>query len=332
MPRISPRIRQPRFPDRRSSRELSLWRRFRRTGNPTLREQLVLSYTPLVAGIANRVHQRLPPHLDRQDLVSSGMIGLLAAIDGYDPERSSTFAAYAAPRILGAIIDWLRKNDFIPRSARSRGEDLQFLSLEEPVRTTGADQEQRPSLRETIVDEQARDPQESVVNQEAVRTALDALPPREREIVVLHHFADVPLTTLAELIDVTPRRVSAIHSQAITHLQLLLSDAPDVGVDGDHRLSVADGDGIPSELPAANVEAALNGAPDALTAPELDVLRAAAGGMSAEETAERLTKSPGTVRAQRKSVRAKLRARNMAQAVWLACKKGYLRPGGLNPR
>src|SRR3954471_10914130 len=109
MRRNTPSIRQPNLTDRRLPRELSLWRRFRRTKNPTLREELVLSYTPLVVSIAGRVHRRVPSHVDRRDLVSSGMVGLLTAVDGYDPEVSNVFAAYAAPRILGAIIDSLRK-------------------------------------------------------------------------------------------------------------------------------------------------------------------------------------------------------------------------------
>jgi RNA polymerase sigma factor FliA len=318
MLRISPRIRQPRLPDRGSAREAVLWRRFRRSRNPRLREQLVLAYTPLVTAIANRVYRRLPPHLDQQDLVSSGMVGLLAAVDGFDPERSSMFAAYATPRILGAIIDWLRNNDFLPRSARARGDDVQFLSLEEPVQSAGTDQEQPPRLFETIVDDHVRDPQESVVDQEALRAALDALPPREREVVVLHHFADVSLTALAEQIGVTPRRICAIHAQAITHLELLLTDSPEAEANGNHGSDPPD-DGIPNELPARVGS-------DALTPPELEVLRAAAEGMSAEETAGRLIKSAGTIRTQRKSVLAKLRARNMAQAVWVACEKGYLRP------
>lgn len=313
MLRISPRIRQSRHLDRGSPRELSLWRRFGRTKNPAVREQLVLVYTPLVTGIAGRVARRLPPHVDRQDLVSSGMIGLLAAVDGYDPERANEFSAYAAPRIFGAMIDWLRKTDSLTRTARQQGDDVQVLSLDQSVQTAASDPEQRPSLAETIVDDHVPDPQESVVDQETVRTALGALPPREREVVVLHHFADLSMAVLADLAGVTPRRISAIHSKAIAHLEQALSDAPEPELEEVCRAS-GSGNG------SANTEA------DALTPPELEVLRAAAEGMSAEETAERLTKSPGTIRTQRKSVREKLRARNMAQAVYLACKQGYLRP------
>jgi RNA polymerase sigma factor for flagellar operon FliA len=316
MRRISPRIRESRPAAERPSSEVLLWHRFRRTQNPRLREQLVLAYAPLVHGIAKRIHRRLPPHLDRQDLVSSGMIGLLAAVDGYDPERSTMFVAYAAPRIFGAMIDWLRKNDCIPPSARRRGEDLQVLSLEEPVERAAGDQGKQPCLLELLPDEQAPDPEECVVTQETVRLALEALPPREREIVVLHHFADVPLPTLAAAVGLSPRRVWAIHSHAIAHLELLLDDPCEADAVEDACIDASDGGGASMELAR----------PNALTPPELDVLRAAADGMSAEETAQRLTKSAGTVRAQRKSVRVKLRARNMAQAVWLACKKGYLRP------
>ena len=149
MSQKSPRIHQPSLTDRRLPREASLWRRFRRTKCPTLREELVLGYAPLVLSIAGRVHRRVPSHVDRRDLVSSGMVGLLAAIDGYDPEFPNAFAAYAAPRILGAIIDSLRKSDLVPRSTRERGEEIQFLSLEEPMLRNGTGQE-RPSVGETI--------------------------------------------------------------------------------------------------------------------------------------------------------------------------------------
>ena len=308
MPQKSPRIRQSSSTDRRLPREASLWHRFRRTKCPTLREELVLGYTPLVVTIAGRVHRRVPPHVDRRDLVSSGMVGLLAAVDRYDPELPNVFAAYAAPRILGAIIDSLRTSDLVPRSVRERGEEIQFLSLEQPVLRNGME---RPSVGETIPDASADDPATSVVEQETVRAALRELSERERQIVALHYFSDMSFTSLADLAGVTPTRLRTIHAQAMIRLQQLLEEPLEPE---DEALRERDG----TEDTAS--------AREVLTPAELDVLRAAAEGMSADETADQLTKSTGTIRTQRKSVLAKLQARNMAEAVWLGCKKGYLSP------
>jgi RNA polymerase sigma factor FliA len=307
----TPSIRQPKRTDQGFSEEGSLWRRFRRTKNPTLREELVLSYTPLVKRLAWRVHRRVPSHVDRRDLVSSGMVGLLAAVDGYDPEYSDVFAAYAAPRIFGAIIDSLRKNDLVPRSARERGDEIQVLSLEEPLPQNGTGQAP-PSMGETIPDAGAEDPATSVVERETLRAALCELSERERQIVALHYFGDMSFASLANLVGVTPTRLRTIHAQAMARLQQLLEEP----------LEGEDGDALHEEN--ATTKPAPTG--DVLTPAELDVLRAAAEGMSADETADQLIKSTGTIRTQRKSVLAKLRARNMAEAVWVACKQGYLRP------
>jgi RNA polymerase sigma factor for flagellar operon FliA len=310
MQKKSPRIHQPSLTDRRLPREASLWRRFRRTKCPTLREELVLGYTPLVVTIAGRVHRRLPPHVDRRDLVSSGMVGLLAAVDGYDPEFPNFFAAYAAPRILGAIIDSLRESDLVPRSVRERGDEIQFLSLEEPTSHNGIE---RPSVGETIPDARAADPATSVVEQETVRAALRKLSERERQIVALHYFSDMSFTSLADLAGVTPARLRTIHAQAMMRLQRLLEEPETLEAYDD-------------AMPEQNGKGGTAPAREVLTPAELDVLRAAAEGMSADETADQLIKSTGTIRTQRKSVLAKLQAKNMAEAVWLGCKKGYLSP------
>jgi len=287
-----------------------LWREYRRTRDAALREQLVLRYTPCVVGIADQIRRRLPSE-DRDDLVSSGIIGLLAAVDRYDPDRCVPFGAYAARRIRGAIFDALRTTDFLPRSARGRGETVHILSLELPAGGAAAAGEHAPTLAETIADEHAPDPEEAVVEQEqheVVRIAVGALPERERQIVVLHDFGGVPTTKLAEMAGVTTARIAQIYGNAITHLQQSLEEA---GFDcADGATADSDGDGV--------------AATDALTEAELDVLRAAAEGMSTEETARELTKSTETVKTQRRTLLSKLEARNMAHAVWLACREGYL--------
>ncbi len=88
------------------------------------REEVVLEYAPLVRQIANRLAARLPDSLDRDDLVQAGMIGLLDAIEKYDPSREAQFRTYAEFRIKGAMLDDLRASDWVPRSVREHAERI----------------------------------------------------------------------------------------------------------------------------------------------------------------------------------------------------------------
>ena len=88
------------------------------------REELVLDYAPLVKQIANRLGARLPDNLQRDDLIQAGMIGLLDAIEKYDPAREAQFRTYAEFRIRGAMLDDLRATDWIPRSVRENADKI----------------------------------------------------------------------------------------------------------------------------------------------------------------------------------------------------------------
>jgi len=92
--------------------------------NSKSREDLVLEYVPLVKQIANRLAARLPDNLSRDDLVQAGMIGLLDAIEKYDPHRETQFRTYAEFRIRGAMLDDLRACDWIPRSVRENADKI----------------------------------------------------------------------------------------------------------------------------------------------------------------------------------------------------------------
>ena len=102
-----------------------LWLEYKRTGNPQLRERLVLTYAPLVKYVAGRLGSGLPSHVDDDDLVSYGLLGLIGAIERYEPERDVKFETYAIARIKGSIIDELRSLDWVPRSVRSRARDIE---------------------------------------------------------------------------------------------------------------------------------------------------------------------------------------------------------------
>ncbi len=92
---------------------------------PDLKEQIVLEHTPLIRYIVNRIAVRLPSHIDLDDLHNTGVIGLMDAIEKYDPEKNCKFKTYAEFRIKGAILDQLRSLDWVPRSVRQKSRKLE---------------------------------------------------------------------------------------------------------------------------------------------------------------------------------------------------------------
>jgi RNA polymerase sigma factor for flagellar operon FliA len=103
----------------------ALWLEYRRNRNQHLRDRLILSYAPLVKYVAGRLGSGLPAHVDEGDLVSYGLLGLIGAIERYDPDRDVKFETYAISRIKGSIIDELRAMDWVPRSVRARARDIE---------------------------------------------------------------------------------------------------------------------------------------------------------------------------------------------------------------
>src|SRR5580765_2253607 len=103
----------------------SLWLEYRRTKDQGLRDRLIVNYAPLVKYVAGRLGSGLPAHIDDGDLVSYGLLGLISAIDRFDPDRDIKFETYAIARIRGAIIDELRTLDWVPRSVRARARQIE---------------------------------------------------------------------------------------------------------------------------------------------------------------------------------------------------------------
>jgi RNA polymerase sigma factor for flagellar operon FliA len=101
-----------------------LWRRHRE-GDEAVRENLVLHYAPLVKVVAGRVGGGLPPHVEQGDLIAYGLTGLIEAIDRYDPERGVKFKTFALLRIRGAMIDALRRLDWVPRKVRQNAREIE---------------------------------------------------------------------------------------------------------------------------------------------------------------------------------------------------------------
>jgi RNA polymerase sigma factor for flagellar operon FliA len=103
----------------------TLWREYRRTRDQKLRDRLIVNYAPLVKYVAGRLGSGLPAHVDEGDLVSYGLLGLIGAIERFDPDRDIKFETYAISRIKGSIIDELRAMDWVPRSVRARARDIE---------------------------------------------------------------------------------------------------------------------------------------------------------------------------------------------------------------
>jgi RNA polymerase sigma factor for flagellar operon FliA len=107
-----------------------LWRRYRQLGDERARERLVVLYAPLVKYVVDSLLAALPPHLERAELMSYGMDGLLSAMGRFDFAGPAKFESYAIPRIRGAVIDELRTLDWVPRSVRERTRQMEKAALD----------------------------------------------------------------------------------------------------------------------------------------------------------------------------------------------------------
>ena len=125
-----------------------LWRRYKSMGEDRARERLVVAYSPLVKYVSGRMAAGLPAHVEEADLISYGLVGLINAIERFDPERDVKFETYAITRIKGAIIDELRSLDWVPRSVRARARQIEKANakLEHQLHRAPTDEEMAAEL------------------------------------------------------------------------------------------------------------------------------------------------------------------------------------------
>src|SRR5215218_2927543 len=146
--------------DRRSGLETNvkaielkdLWRRYKSTGDEQARERLVVAYSPLVKYVSGRMASGLPAHVEEADLISYGLVGLISAIQRFEPEREIKFETYAITRIKGAIIDELRSLDWVPRSVRTKAREIERANakLEHELHRAPTDQEMADKLEVSV--------------------------------------------------------------------------------------------------------------------------------------------------------------------------------------
>lgn len=224
------------------------------------RDRLVQENIGLVVHIAHRVASRLPADVEREELVASGMLGLVEAATRFDPDRGMPFAAFAGVRIEGAILDLLRTTDRLPRAVRrlQRGietaeakltaelgrvpssaevADAAGVSIDELHRTRGwiaAGHVDSLDLRdrdESSIHERIPatedDVEDLVIDAEArqaLRTALGSLSERHRIVIIGCMFEGRQMRELADLLGVTRSRVSQMKDEAVRQLRLALAD------------------------------------------------------------------------------------------------------------
>jgi len=216
---------------------------------PTSRNDLILEYYPMVRRVAFRMARRLPRCVDAEDLVHIGVLGLIDAVDRFEPGRARSFAAYARIRVQGAMVDEMRKNDWVPRSVRNRAarldhtrrvltdelgreptneelagrldvdlDRLEVLNKTADVRVLvsteeGGDDDGTVGETLTAADSELEDIVARRHVGEKIRAVVGDLPERERLIVDLYYYRDLNFKEIAEVLGVTESRVSQLHSR-----------------------------------------------------------------------------------------------------------------------
>ena len=129
-----------------------LWWRYTDRADETARDRLVRAYSHLVEDVVGRMARRLPSHVDRDELISYGLLGLMKAVERFDPARQIKFETFAKTRIQGQIIDELRALDWVPRSVRAKARDIQkvHVALEHELLRTPTDHEMAARLNVSV--------------------------------------------------------------------------------------------------------------------------------------------------------------------------------------
>jgi RNA polymerase sigma factor for flagellar operon FliA len=225
-------------------------------------ERQMIEHLPTVRYLARRIHERLPQHVEIDDLVSAGVLGLIDAFRKFDPAKKVQFRSYAQFRIRGAILDSLRMLDWSPRELRRKGR-----AIEEAIRTLTVRSGRTPTEPEiaavmgmdlgeyqqllgelkgleigTLHVERSEDsgdeelayipnkPEEDPLficlkseMQARLGSALDRLPERERLVMTLYYYEEMTMKEIGLTLGVVESRVSQIHASAVLHLRALLA-------------------------------------------------------------------------------------------------------------
>lgn len=234
-----------------------LWEQYAKTKTAELREKIIIEYAPLVKLVAGRLSMYLGYNVEYEDLVSYGIFGLIDAIDKFDYNKNVKFETYASLRIRGAILDQIRKMDWIPRSVRQKQRkiDAAITKIEAQKGRSATDEEIAEELEITVDElenwngqtkitnvvsledfvEQGSEikmdathnnhfeqPENVVEKQELVKViekALGELTEKEKSVVLFYYYEDLSLKEISRVLEVSESRVSQLHTKAIQKMK-----------------------------------------------------------------------------------------------------------------
>jgi len=237
-----------------------LWMDFVHTRDVEIRNSILLNYVHLVKYIVHRMAPSYQNYIDYDDLMSYGILGLMDAIEKYDVGKGVKFETYASLRIRGAIIDQIRKQDWIPRSVRRKVKAIEecYRQLEMELSRPATDEEvagrlqmsiedlrkvldesytynllsfeevvRNVSQRDSLFPKDFRSPEERMTERElreVLRDTLEKLSEKERLVITLYYFEELTLKEIGRVLEVSESRVSQIHSKALIKLKTKLQE------------------------------------------------------------------------------------------------------------
>jgi len=237
----------------------TVWRTYRRTKDHALKERLILKYAPMVKFVAGRMLIHVGAHVEYDDLISYGIFGLIDAIEKFNIDKGVKFETYASVRIRGAMIDNIRKMDWVPRALRQKNKEYERLCMQmetelgrEPTEAEIAErlnltlEETRELMRNSNVlslvslddyleqthettfeglQSQDDTPEGHYTRQELHKMLTDTiekLSEKEQKVVTLYYFEGLTLKEISVIMGVSESRVSQIHSKAIGRMHVRL--------------------------------------------------------------------------------------------------------------
>lgn len=238
-----------------------LWADYEKDKSPELREKIILEYSPLVKVVAGRLSMYLGYNVEYEDLVSYGIFGLIDAIDKYDHAKEVKFETYASLRIRGAILDQIRKMDWIPRTIRQKQKKIdgvikQIEALkgrsatdDEIAEGLGISEEELAewqsqmkitglvSLNEYLeqgsevpneqgkVSSQFHSPEDAALQEELKKVlmeSLENLTEKEKKVILLYYYEDLTLKEISHVLEVSESRISQLHTKALHKMKAKL--------------------------------------------------------------------------------------------------------------
>lgn len=261
MQQLAEPIMSPPRPD--AQKYTAAWRAYGGVSQAT-EEEVLKNHMPLVRSVVDRMRASLPTHLDVDDLYSVGLLGLIQAQRRFDPTHGVTFAAYAAMRVRGAVLDELRRVDWMSRTLRIKAKKLtdvisafeqrvgrpateaeiadelgisseEYSILLDEVRPLSyveldalAGDDEDSSLHDVIADENQPNARDIALKQELIKLVverLQALPDMQRKILAMYYFENLRLAEIAKVFGVTESRICQIHTQAVLSLKAYIRKA-----------------------------------------------------------------------------------------------------------